>query len=184
VSGVAISDERLVSHVDGRVTFRWKNYRLLKKVSGRGGREQTTSLTGVEFVERYMQHVLPRGLVRIRYYGLLSNRHHATQLARCRALIGVPSEPALSGPVAKGTEPPEAKRSGSFERVPCPSCGRSRLVLFETWSRVNGWPWESRASKSMVPEPPMPNTIEEFLARRRTAATTLPPTEPLRRDTS
>jgi hypothetical protein len=60
VSGVAISDKRLVSHAAGRLVFRWKNYRA-------GGREQTTSVTGVEFVRRYMQHVLPRGLVRIRY---------------------------------------------------------------------------------------------------------------------
>jgi len=66
VSGVAISDKRLVSHVDGRVAFRWKNYGVLKKGTGRGGREGTTSLAGVEFVERYMQHVLPRGLVRVR----------------------------------------------------------------------------------------------------------------------
>jgi hypothetical protein len=185
VSGVAISDKRLVSHVDGRVTFRWKNYRLLKEGSGRGGHEDTTSLPGMEFVERYMQHVLPRGLVRIRYYGLLSNRHRQKQLARCRALIGLSSEPSPSQPVgAKGAERPETKGPAKSEPLPCPSCGRGRLVLIETWPRVNGWPWESRASKFMVPDRPVPNTIEEFLARRRTAATTNPTSEALCRDTS
>jgi hypothetical protein len=178
VSGVAISDKRFVSHANGRVIFRWKNYR-------RGGRQDTTSLPGVEFVERYMQHVLPRGLVRIRYYGLLSNRHRQEQVARCRALIGVPSEPALSGPVLeKGTEPPEAKCSGSSEPLRCPSCGRGRLVLLETFPRVNGWPWESGPSQCIVPHRPMPHSFEEFLARRGTTATTPAITEPLRRDTS
>jgi len=182
VSGVAISDKRLVSHANGRVIFHWKNYRVLKKGSGRGGREGTTSLAGVEFVERYMQHVLPRGLVRIRYYGLLSNRHRQEQLTRCRALIGVPSEPAPSGPVApKDSESPEAKGPAKPDPAACPSCRGGRLVLIETWSRVNGWPWESRSSKSETPDRPMPNTIEQFMARGRTAPTTKPTGEALRR---
>jgi hypothetical protein len=77
VSGVAISDRRPVSHANGRVTFRRKNY-------ARGGRSDTTSLAGVEFVRRYLRHVLPRGFVRVRSYGLLSNRHRSRELARCR----------------------------------------------------------------------------------------------------
>jgi hypothetical protein len=185
VSGVAISDRRLVSHANGRVTFRWKNYRVLKKGSGRSGREGTTSLPGAEFVRRYMQHVLPRGLVRIRYYGLLSNRQRQKQLARCRTLIGVRSEPLPSGPVAsKDSEPPEAKGPSKPDPAACPSCGRGRLVLFETWPRVTGWPWASRSSKSIVPDRPMCNTIEAFLARRRTVATTPRIREAFRRDTS
>jgi hypothetical protein len=180
VSGVAISDKRLVSQRagDGRVVFRWKNYR-------RGGSQQTTSLPGVEFVQRYMQHVLPRGLVRIRYYGLLSNQHRRKELARCRALIGVPSEPAPSDPLTpKNSELLDAKGPAKPDAAACPSCGRGWLVLFETWPRVNGWPWESRSFKSMVPQRPMPNTIEEFFARRRTAPTTKPSSGALRRDTS
>lgn len=165
VSGVAISDKRLVSHVDGRVTFRWKNYRA-------GGRESTTSLAGAEFVARYMQHVLPRGLVRIRYYGLLSNCQRQQQLARCRALIGVSTEPLASQPMAaKGAERPGPKGWAQSEPTACPSCGRGRLVLLETWPRVNGWPWESRSSKFMIPSRPMANAVEEFMARRHSAAT-------------
>jgi hypothetical protein len=171
--------------VDGRVTFRWKNYRILKKGAGRGGCEQTTSLTGVEFVERYMQHVLPRGLVRIRYYGLLSNQQRRKELARCRALIGLPPEPAPSDSVTpKNTELLDPKDPANPNAAACPSCGRGRLVLLETWPRVNGWPWDSRSSESMVPDRPMRNTLEEFLARRRTAPTTKPSSGALRRDTS
>jgi putative transposase/transposase-like zinc-binding protein len=185
VSGVAISDKRLVSHANGRVTFRCKNYRVLKEGSGRGGREGTTSLAGTEFVQRYLQHVLPRGLVRIRYYGLLSNRQRRKELARCRTLIGVPSEPfPLQAVAADGAEPPEAKGPAKPDATVCRSCGKGRLVLLETWRRVTGWPWASRPSKSRVPDRPMRNTIEEFMAGRRTALTPARSSAALRRDTS
>jgi hypothetical protein len=178
VSGVAISDRRLVSHAHGRVSFRWKNYR-------RGGRQETTSLAGVEFVERYMQHVLPRGLVRIRYYGLLSNRHREKQLARCRELLCVSSSAASSDAVtAKGAERSDRNAPAPSEATACPSCGQGRLVLLETWPRVNGWPWDSRPSKPMVAHARVHTTTEEFLARRRTAPITKPTRQALCRDTS
>ena len=177
VSGVAISDKRLVSHAEGRVIFRWKNYR-------RGGRPDMTSLPGVEFVARYMQHVLPRGFVRIRYYGLLSNGHRAKQLARCRTLLGVSTEGAATDAVAKGPDSPDAKGSARTDAAVCPSCKRGRLVLVETWPRINGWPWASRPSQSKAAERPIPNSIEEFLARARTAPSPKRPSATLRRDTS
>lgn len=178
VSGVAISDKRLVSHANGRVNFHWKNYR-------RGGRQQTTSLSGVEFVARYMQHVLPRGLVRIRYYGLLSNRHRQRQLTRCRALIGVSSESFPPEPLtASAANPPETKGQAISDARECPSCRRGRLVLLDTWLRVNGWPWDSGSYKLIVSHRPMRNTLEEFLARRRTVASAKPSSEAFRRDTS
>lgn len=178
VSGVAISHKRLLSHANGRVIFRWKNYR-------RGGRQQTTSLPGVEFVERYMQHVLPRGLVRIRYYGLLSNRHRQKQLARCRALLGVVSDAASSQGVASQCSAlADAKRSASSEPATCRRCGRGRLVLTDTWPRVNGWPWELRCSESVTPDRRLPNTVQEFMARQHSAATTPRTRQALRRDTS
>jgi putative transposase/transposase-like zinc-binding protein len=190
VSGVAISDKRLVSHVNGRVTFRWKNYRDLKKGTpsfsqGRGGREGTTSLPGVEFVQRYMQHVLPRGLVRIRYYGLLSNRRRREQLARCREFLGASTSPAAADSVTR-SEPPilQIHRPESSEPPVCPSCGRGRLVLTETWPRVTGWPWQSRVCEAVVAKPRMPNTFEEFLGRRRSQPSRRPKREGLPRDTS
>jgi hypothetical protein len=113
VSGVAISDRRLVSDSGGRVAFRWKNYR-------RGRAEEATSLPGVEFVRRYLLHVLPRGLVRIRYYGLLSNRCRRHHLARCRALIGEPSNPpAAHWQHAPAIELAELKLLGSTEPPLC-----------------------------------------------------------------
>lgn len=178
VSGVAISDKRLVSHVDGRVRFRWKNHR-------RGGRQETTSLPGVEFVARYMQHVLPRGLVRIRYYGLLSNRHRQKQVARCRTLIEASTNLAPLDLVTHSEpESLEVNRPERPEPSLCPSCGRGRLVLTETWPRVAGWPWQSRVRISIVAEPSIHNTFEGFLARRRSQSSTRDTREDISEDTS
>jgi hypothetical protein len=178
VSGVAISDKRLVSHADGRVSFRWKNYR-------RGRHQETTSLPGVEFVARYMQHVLPRGLVRIRYYGLLSNRHRQKQVTRCRTLIEASTSPAPLDPVTRSEpEALEVNRSERREPPLCPSCGRGRLVLTETWPRVTGWPWQSGVPVSIVAEPPMHSTFEGFLARRRSQPSTSDTREGISEDTS
>ncbi len=74
---IAISDRRLVSMDEQRVSFRWKNYRT-------GGRQQTMSLTGEEFIRRWLLHVLPHGLMRIRHYGFLANCHRRKKLEQIR----------------------------------------------------------------------------------------------------
>ena len=74
---IAISDHRLVSIDERQVFFRWKNYRT-------GAQQQTMSLTGVEFVRRWLLHVLPHGLMRIRHYGFLANCHRRVKLAQIR----------------------------------------------------------------------------------------------------
>jgi hypothetical protein len=82
VQRVAISNSRLVEVTDETVTLTYKDYR-------QGGREKELTLSGGEFTRRYLQHVLPRGLVRVRHYGLLANRTRAQKLACCRRLLGV-----------------------------------------------------------------------------------------------
>src|SRR5262249_9150698 len=49
----------------------------------------TMTLDAVEFVRRFLMHVLPAGFVRVRHYGLLANRHRQEKLARCRELLGM-----------------------------------------------------------------------------------------------
>jgi len=150
VSGVAISDRRLVSHANGRVTFRWKNY-------ARGGCSALTPpLLGVEFVRRYLLHVLPRGFVRIRGYGLLSNRSRRTDLARCRALLGA-SPPAASSaamPVAAPATPGAAVASSPSaiaDPSTCATCHRGRLVLRQSWPRPTVWDLVARQSSPRRP---------------------------------
>ena len=87
---VAISNNRLVSIDNGKVRFRWKDYRD-------GNRQKTMTLAAEEFIRRFLIHVLPNGFHRIRYYGFLGNRHRARKLALCRDLLGMapaaPSDP-------------------------------------------------------------------------------------------
>jgi hypothetical protein len=114
VAGAAISDARLLSHERGQVTFRVKNYRQDRQ-------RETLTLAGVEFVRRFLLHVLPRGFMRVRYYGLLANRQRATLLARCRELLGVKPPPAES----------TAKPLAECDSDLCPACGIGQLQLVE-----------------------------------------------------
>ena len=81
---VAISNHRLGAIHGDRVVFDFRNRR-------RGDVVQTMNLDGVEFLRRFLLHVLPHRLQRIRHYGLLANRCKAALLARCRQLLSAPS---------------------------------------------------------------------------------------------
>jgi hypothetical protein len=110
---VAISNHRLVSWSDGVVTFSGKDY-------ADGGRRRTYRLSGEEFVRRFLLHVLPRGFVKVRHYGLLANRQREGKLAAVRGLLGVARAAAAAKPIV--TSPLERR---------CPSCGCGRLIVIE-----------------------------------------------------
>jgi hypothetical protein len=82
-------------HTNGKVTFRWKDYT-------HGSKKRKMTLDATEFIRRFLLHVLPKGLVRIRYYGWMANRRRRERAARCRELLGAePMEAlliSLSGP--------------------------------------------------------------------------------------
>ena len=79
---VAISNRRLVSADENSVTFTWKDYRIEGP-----GRYSTMTLPTDEFIRRFLMHVLPKGLHRIRHYGLFANGNRAANIARARALL-------------------------------------------------------------------------------------------------
>jgi hypothetical protein len=113
---VAISDRRLLAIEDKGVTFRYRD-------NARG--PQVMTLDGVEFLRRFLLHVLPAGFVRIRYFGLLANRGRAKNLARCRELLaGAPGEPAVPTPIAPSPPIPPTVED---DRDRCPSCGIGRF---------------------------------------------------------
>ncbi|EQD26828.1 Transposase, IS801/IS1294, partial [mine drainage metagenome] len=93
---VAISNNRLLDIEDGRVTFRWKDYRD-------GDAQKTMTLAAEEFIRRFLLHVLPPGFHRIRYYGLLGNRHRQDKLDQCRRLLDM----SLATPRRSPTPPPQ-----------------------------------------------------------------------------
>ena len=84
---VAISNDRLARLEDGKVTFRWKDYR-------KGNQQKLMTLCAEEFIRRFLLHVLPRGFVRIRHFGFLANCHREDKLALCRELLGAPQADA------------------------------------------------------------------------------------------
>lgn len=79
---IALSNHRLLAVDDQTVTFRYKDYR--------SRRARSLSLPLTEFCRRFLLHVLPKGFVRIRYYGFLANANRAQLLARCRTALRQP----------------------------------------------------------------------------------------------
>ena len=123
---VAISNHRLLSFEDGKVAFRWKDY-------AHGNKKRKMILEAHEFIRRFLLHVLPRGFVRIRHFGWLSNRSRTELVARCRALLAdeAPRPPAL----------PASAPSASKRR--CPVCG-GPLAVAETFTARELWRAEHR----------------------------------------
>jgi hypothetical protein len=118
---VAISNQRLFSADANTVAFRWKDYRIKS-----GDRQKVMRLTTDEFIRRFLMHVLPDGLHRIRHYGLLASAQRKTNIAKVRALIGA------SAP--KQEPPSENDPTPLTLREPCPCCGGTMLII-ETFKR-------------------------------------------------
>jgi hypothetical protein len=107
---VAISNHRIADVNDTHVAFRWKDY-------AHHSERRTMSLTHEEFLRRFLQHVLPKGFPRIRYFGFLANRRRAESLPQCRALLA---------PVP-GVPPMDSNSDPHFWR--CPNCqGPMRVI--------------------------------------------------------
>jgi hypothetical protein len=116
---VAISNSRLLTMAEGQVTFRYKDY-------ADEHRSKTMTLSAEEFLRRFVQHVLPKGLVKIRHYGLLASRHRADKLQLGRRLL-------LPVTVA-AAEPSAANSASQIEPAPvqqCPKCGGCRFLKIE-----------------------------------------------------
>jgi hypothetical protein len=133
---VAISNHRLLSVPDGKVSFRWKDY-------AHGGKQRKMTVTAEEFLRRFLLHVLPRGFVRIRFSGFLANRRRKQLLPLCHQLL-------------RGAPKPPSESLGSHPAKPaccwlCPCCGGA-MVLIEklTAQQIR---WRSVAQKSLVDSP-------------------------------
>ncbi|MCA9808519.1 MAG: transposase, partial [Cyanobacteria bacterium HKST-UBA06] len=109
---VAMSNNRIVNVAEGQVTFRYKD--------ANSGKAKRCTLPAEEFIRRFLQHVLPKGFVKVRYYGLFSPSHRV-RLAQARALLG-PTDP-LSEP--KGDRTAIEPGPAAAETTPtCPRCGQ------------------------------------------------------------
>ena len=120
---VAISNRRLLSMQDGRVTFEWKDYAA-------GNQTKTMTLEPAEFIRRFLLHVLPSGFVHIRHFGFLANRKKKQKLALCRSFLLAP--PVVS---QVSTDSPDSNDSTSEQQFRrCPVCMTGRLIRIEALS--------------------------------------------------
>jgi hypothetical protein len=117
---VAISNNRLSSIEDDRVSFRYKDY-------AHGNRRKMLTLEACEFIRRFLLHVLPRGFMRIRHYGLLANRAKRLKLAQARSALDQPP------PVPHPSQPESVEafwlRVAKLDIHQCPHCHAGRMVL-------------------------------------------------------
>ena len=128
---VAISNRRLVSLDDNGVTFKWKDYRL----EGQERYNKVMTLNTNEFIRRFLMHVLPQGFHRIRYYGFLTPKTRAKNIARIRELLKNPLIPvdAIKAANAKASTSAQPEEPKALEH-PCPCCG-GRMRIIETFLR-------------------------------------------------
>jgi hypothetical protein len=114
---VALSNDRLVDHRDGRVRFRWKDYADHDRV-------KVMTLEADEFLRRFLLHVVPRGIMRIRHFGLLANRRKRERLADCRRRLDH-AGPTVSTPESVTDL---VQRLTGIDLTRCPVCGRGRMT--------------------------------------------------------
>jgi hypothetical protein len=110
---VAISNHRLVSLVDGQVTFRWRD-------SAHHNEQKLMTVSLDEFLRRFLLHLLPKGFVRIRHFGFLANRRRSTLLPLCMAALSTVSSP---------TKPETSTAQESQPLWRCPKCGGPMAVI-------------------------------------------------------
>jgi Putative transposase/Transposase zinc-binding domain len=122
---IAIANSRLVAMTDGKISFRWRDY-------ARGSQTRTMTVAADEFLRRFLLHVLPEGFVRIRYFGVLANRHRTELLDLCRSHLQTSAPP----PVTVGPQ------------YLCRHCHRGIMRVVEILS-----PMELSAWLSDVPQP-------------------------------
>jgi len=120
---IAISNNRILTLQDGEVSFRWRDY-------SDGDKQKTMTVKAHEFIRRFLLHVLPHRYVRIRHYGLLSNRNRKDDIALCRELL------ESGATVTKKTDKKETwqeqlLRICGIDVTACPVCKKGRMLTVE-----------------------------------------------------
>ncbi len=110
---VAISNHRIIDFRDGKVTFLWKDY-------AHGGKRRLMTLTAEEFLRRFLMHTLPRGFIRIRFFGFLASRRRAASIPLCKQLLE--ADPRSISPPPTLPAPPPALWV-------CPHCSGPMAVV-------------------------------------------------------
>jgi hypothetical protein len=120
---VALSNDRLVKLEGGKVTFRYRD-------RTEDDRIKSVTLDAVEFIRRFLLHILPDGFVKIRHYGILSNRSRNTKLGLCKRLLGLDGRHEAREKESESWQDLLTRITGRDPRI-CPYCGKGRMVLKE-----------------------------------------------------
>lgn len=124
---IAITNARIVGLNDAGVTFACRDRKT--------GQRCTCRLSGAEFMRRFLQHVLPRGFNKVRYFGLWHPAHRQ-DAARVRQMLQLQAPPQASPlPEPAPPDPIEAAHPPPPEPRICPHCHRGRLILIRTFAR-------------------------------------------------
>ena len=123
---IAISNHRIVEFADGKVTFAWKDY-------ADGCQKKLMTLDAIEFLRRFLLHVLPSGFVRIRHYGLCASKNVNGKLDTARRLLepsSKPSPPSSSEPGSQQAQPwwDRFLEQTGIDIMACPSCATGRMT--------------------------------------------------------
>ena len=116
---IAISNQRMIDMSNDQVRFSYKDYR--------DNQQKIMALQISEFIRRFLMHVLPKGLMRIRHYGILANRCRKTSLKIIRKILAAPSS----------EKPQDA--SNETATYPCPKCKRGKLIFKHKITPANTW---------------------------------------------
>jgi hypothetical protein len=136
---IAISNRRLISMANGQVTFEWKDY-------ADGGQTKTMTLEAVEFIRRFLLHVLPSGFVHIRHFGFLANRKRKASLALCRSLL--PTRQTVTETVAASSNDCDSTIVDEASHR-CPVCKIGRMIFIQVLTA---------AALACLPAPMVANT--------------------------
>ena len=112
---VAISNHRIIAIHDGKVSFKYRD----------PSKTRIATFPGIEFVRRFLQHVLPKGFIKIRHYGILANRNRKPLVSQTRLLLVSP-EPVPQEPQSWYELLETLTGTNPFK---CPFCDEGTLVL-------------------------------------------------------
>ena len=116
---IAISNQRIIDIHNDNVLFTYKDYR--------DNQSKTLSLDYSEFIRRFLMHVLPKGFMRLRHYGILANRCRAQSLKVIRKVLQTPAPQKVE------------ESSDESETYPCPKCRQGRLVFKNKITPLKSW---------------------------------------------
>lgn len=126
---IAISNNRILKYENGKVTFRWKDYKDKSK-------NKVMTLEVDEFIRRFLLHILPNGFFKIRHYGIFSNRIKNKMINICRKVLNVNEK---LGGIIKDWKKFMLELTGMDVRI-CPCCNKGNMITIATshppWKKI------------------------------------------------